>query len=238
MFRLRAPPTSIAAIAAVGLSACLALRPQLPDNIDRVRKSARKEWLEYGTCGEHALRRCETGHQLLTASDSYQYWTTAYDEHGRLEFEVMGGCMGMVRRSGDSPECPAERSTLVRDLCEESLVGLESRGLELQVTCASPARVVVPAGQTFVELVDGARLRFVVPAAPREPFEVFFEGAPPGVSLKSCDRFNDCVALDAGALLTSQVLFVASPGAEKPCDFWVSRSFLFRSGDAGVENAK
>lgn len=227
----------MAIILGCGLTACLAFRPQLPANLARVRATARTEWLQYGTCGEHTLRQCESGHQLLTASDGYQYWTTAYDERGRLEFEINGGCMGVMEQFGNSPDCAPERSTLVRDLCDESLDGLESRGLEVNLGCATPSRVAIPAGETIVELVDGARLKFLVPTTPREPFDVRFEGAPEGVSLRTCSEFNDCVALDAGTSIPSLRLSVASPGKRTPCDLWLSRSFLIRA-DAGVAIAK
>lgn len=234
MFRLRAPPASLAVLV---ISGCLAFRPQLPRNLARVRATARTEWLQYGTCGEHTLRQCENGHQMLTASDGFQYWTTAYDQRGRLEFEVNGGCMGVMEQFGSSPDCVPERSTLVRDLCDESLDGLESRGFELHLGCATPSPVIISAGETVVELVDGARLRFVVPTAPREPFDVRFDGAPEGVFLRSCSEFNDCVALDAGASIPSLRLSVVSRGKEEPCELLFSRSFLVRA-DAGVAITK
>lgn len=233
MFRLRAPPASLTALV---VSGCLAFRPQLPANLERVRSIARAEWLGYGTCGVHQLRRCENGHQTLTASDGFQYWTTVYDGKGGLEFEVRGGCMGVLDQSGTSPDCPDEGSTLVKDLCVEALAGLESRGLELNIDCVRPSRAVVPAGETFVDLVDGARLRFLVPSAPLEPVEVFFDEAPPGVVLLSCAA-DDCVPLDAGAPLTSFRLSVSSPGKTKACELWFSRSFLIRA-DAGMSIAK
>lgn len=238
MFRLRAPPASIAALAAVGLSACLALRPQLPANLERVRQAARFEWLERGTCSGHELRRCENGHQTLTASDGFGYWTTAYDREGRLEFEVSGACMGVMDRAGTRPDCEPAQSAVIRDLCVESLEGLESRGMEINLDCVRPSRVRIPLGVTPVELVDGARLKFVVPVAPRQPFDLFFDGAPPGVVLKSCSELDGCVALDAGDALTSLRLSVTAPGRVTPCELWVSRSFLVRAGDAGVVNAK
>lgn len=219
------------------MSGCLAFRPQLPANVRRVHAIARTEWLEHGTCGVHQLRRCQNGHQTLTASDGYQYWTTAYDEAGRLEYEVSGGCLGVMDVSGTSPDCPTKGSTLVQDLCVESLAGLELRGLELNVSCARPSLVVVPAGESFVELVEGARLRFLVPTAPLAPFEGFFDGAPPGVGLKSCPA-GDCVRLDGGEPLTALRLSVTSPRGETPCDLWISRSFLIRPGDAGVPVTK
>lgn len=227
----------MAAIAAVGLSACLAFRSQLPANLERVREQARWEWLERGTCNAHELRRCENGHQTLTASDGYGYWTTAYDRDGRLEFEVSGACMGVMDRAGTRPDCEPARSTVLRDLCVESLDGLESRGMEINLDCVSPSRIRIPEGVTPVELVDGVRLRFVVPLAPREPFDLFFEGAPPGVVVKSCSELDGCVALDAGAALTSLRLTVTASERVTTCDLWVSRSFLVR-GDAGIASAK
>ena len=162
------------------------------------------------------------------------FWTTAYDGD-RLVYEAAGGCLDSEAR-GVAPAC--ERPATERDLCVESLDGLESRGIELNLTCVRPSPMRIREGVTRVELVDGARLKFVVPVAPREPIDLSFEGAPAGVVFKSCSGLGDCVALDAGEALTSLRLTVTSAERVTPCELWISRSLLVRAGDAGVVNAK
>lgn len=221
----------------LALSACLAFRPQLPENLERVRQRADHRWQKFGNCGDYALVRCANGHRLLTMTDGWNYsWVTAYDEHDRLEFEHEWSCTG-AETWGRAIDCPADTATVERNLCQEARQQLEVAQARVEVSCGSKSReFVVDAGSNLVELVEGAVLRVDVPSGP-ELFEVSFDHAPDEVVVRECE--TDCSLLSAGQLLHAQDLRLRRGTAKSVDCSWRVRALLRSTrSDAGIASAK
>lgn len=228
MFRLRAPPASIAAIAVVGLSACVPVRSQLYGNVQRVWQQARDQWILTGQCRSHELQRCRNGRLELTASDGYSFWLTAYDSREALVYEETGGCTGSEKHGLAHP---CRTPVLERDLCQEALATLDLRLAHVMVSCGPIRKTVEVArgGTARLELIEGAALQ--VRTSPR--FEVAFDGAPAGIEMLECNS-EACRALVPKQVLTSRVLSVTGQDRAKVDCAWAPVKFEFsESVDAG-----
>lgn len=233
---LRSGP-AIAIILGCGLTACLAFRPQLPQNLDRVRQRAEHRWQKFGGCENYTLVRCPNGHRLLTMTDGWNYsWVTAYDEHDRLEFEQESSCKG-TDTWGHAIACPVETAVVEHDLCQDARRQLEVVGAAVRVDCDGLVReLLVDAGSSLIEVVEGAVLRVDAPSG-SEFFEVSFDHAPDGVVVSACER--ECTPLSSGQLLQARNLRVRR-GASKAVDCSWRAQALLRStrSDAGLSIAK
>lgn len=218
----------MAAIAVVGLCACVAVRSQLAANVERVRNEARGQWTMTGKCFGHELVQCQNGRRELRASDGYSSWVTAYDARDVLVYELEGGC---VSRQSRGLSLPCRAPVLERDLCQEELGRLELRVARVVVTCGSLQRTVEVArgGSARLELVAGAALQ----VSTSHGFEVSFESAPDGVEVSACDS-GACKALAPSQLLTSREVSVSGRDRAQIDCTWAPLGFEFaESVDTG-----